>query len=160
PKRSGPAGPHRPPRLWTVGEANGRLDPLREQLPELRAWAMRLGKVHEEIERLRAFWGREVDAVDNPDRELRERLEAEWKRLGARLEHEVLELRSDGIEIKDLGSGLVDFYARIDGEIVFLCWQRDEDFVNHWHRLSGGYRTRQRLEGAAGADHHRVPHGI
>jgi hypothetical protein len=132
--------------VWTVAEANERIDALDELLPELRAWVVRLGKVHEELERLRQFWGREVGAADHPDHDLRLRLEDEWKRLGRRLEQEVLRLRADGIEVKDLESGLVDFYGRQDGELVFLCWQRGEPTVGHWHPLTGGYRTRRPIE--------------
>ncbi len=155
-KGPGEIRPFRPPRIWSVEEANERLDHLRELLPELRAWAVRLGKVHEEIERLRRFWGREIDAADNPDRELRVRLDGEWKRLGGRLEREVLELRRLGIEVKDLAGGLVDFYARLDGEIVFLCWQRDEAEVGHWHPLTGSYRTRRPIPDPRGRRTHHL----
>lgn len=134
-----------PPRIWTVVEANARLDGLKELLPQLKSWVVRLSKVHDELERLRGFWGREVDAADNPDREMKLRLEDEWKRLGQRLEREVLGLHDEGIEVKDLETGLVDFYARRDGDVVFLCWQRGESEVSHWHTLTGGYRTRKPL---------------
>ncbi len=135
-----------PARLWTVSEANERLDLLRELLPQLKAWVVRLTKVHDELERLARFWGKEADAKDNPDRELKLRLDDEWKRLGERLEGEVLKLREEGIEIKDLETGLVDFYSRLGGDVVFLCWQRGESEVGHWHPLNGGYRTRRPLE--------------
>jgi hypothetical protein len=144
-------GPHRgesPPRLWTVEEANGRLAALRELLPQLRAWAVRLAKVHDELGRLKEFWGKEVDATDSPDRDLWVRLEDEWTRLGQRLEQEVLRLQTDGIEVKDLETGLVDFYSLRGGEVIFLCWQRGEAEVGHWHTLSGGFRTRRPIEGS------------
>lgn len=130
-----------------MAEANDRLDHLRELLPQLRAWVVRLGKVHDELQRLAHFWGRETDAVDNPDRELKLRLDDEWKRLGQRLESEVLRLQAEGIEVKDLETGLVDFYSRRDGELVFLCWQRGESEVGHWHLLSGSFRTRKPIGG-------------
>jgi hypothetical protein len=132
-----------PARFWTVEEANERLDLLRELLPQLKAWVVRLTKVHDELERLSRFWGKETDALDNPDRELKLRLDDEWSRLGQRLEGEVLRLKAEGIEIKDLETGLVDFYSRREGEVVFLCWQRGESEVGHWHALNGGYRTRR-----------------
>lgn len=147
-----PKGPGRgrraaPARLWTVDEANGRLEHLRELLPQLKSWVVRLGKVHDELDRLNRFWGREIDASDNPDRELKIRLDDEWKRLGQRLETEMLQLQSEGIELKDLESGLVDFYSRRDGEVVFLCWQRGETEVGHWHALEGSFRTRRPISG-------------
>lgn len=132
-----------PPRLWTVTEANARLPELEELLPRLQGWARRLAEVHEERERLAEFWGAEADAEDQPDHELKSRLDAEWKHLGRRLEEAVGSLRNEGIEVKDLGSGLVDFYAMEAGELVFLCWQRGEPTVGFYHPLTGGYKSRR-----------------
>ncbi len=143
----GDAPPVGPPRLWTVDEANARLAGLEELLPRLRGWLTRLAEVHEERERLAAFWGSEADAPDQPDHELKSRLDAEWKHLSRRLDEAVGALRAEGIEVKDLGTGLVDFYAMKDGELVFLCWQHGEPAVSYFHTLTGGFRSRQPIEG-------------
>lgn len=134
-----------PGRLWTVEQANGRLDGIRETLPKLRAWVARLRKLHDELHRLSEFWGKELDAPDHPDRELRMRLDDEWQSLTRRLEAEVGALQEEGIEVKDLESGLVDFYSLVRGEVVFLCWQRGEESVSFYHTLEGGYRNRRPL---------------
>ena len=134
-----------PDRLWSVDQANRRLETMRETLVRLRAWVVRLRKVHDELHRLAGFWGRELDAPDNPDRELRDRLTEEWRTLTSRLESEVAELQGEGIEVKDLESGLIDFYGLVDGEVVFLCWQRGEEEVAFYHTLDGGYRSRRPL---------------
>jgi hypothetical protein len=134
-----------PPRLWTVEEANARLSELRALLPQLKAWATRLGVVHEELQRLASFWGKELESNDNPDFALRHRLDEEWQSLSRRLEQEVLRLHEEGIEVKDLEVGLADFYSRLDGEVVFLCWRRGEEEVAFWHPLQGGYRNRRPL---------------
>ena len=138
----------RPPRLWTVAEANGRLSGLEELLPRLQGWVVRLAEVHQERERLASFWGAEADAEDQPDHELKSRLDAEWRHLGRRIDEAVASLRAEGIEVKDLGSGLVDFYAMQDGELVYLCWQRGESSVGFYHTLTGGFRSRRPLADA------------
>jgi len=140
------APPVGPPRLWTVAEANARLSELEELLPRLHGWANRLTEVHEERERLTTFWGSEADAEDQPDHELKSRLDAEFKHLGRRLDEAVGSLRAEGIEVKDLESGLVDFYAMRDGELVYLCWKRGEASVGFYHSLHGGYRSRRPIE--------------
>ncbi len=137
--------PSSPPRLWTVEEANERIEALSDLLPQLRGWAVRLGEVHGELRRLAQFWGHDVEASDNPDRELRVRLEAEWRNLSLRLEEAVESLRSEGIEVKELETGLIDFYAMRDGELVLLCWRRGEPAVAFYHTLEGGFRSRQPL---------------
>jgi hypothetical protein len=134
-----------PARFWTVEEANARLVELKEFMPQVRARVVRLRKVHEELQRLAGFWGKEVDATDSPDHSLKARLDTEWATLSRQLEEEVSKLQSEGIEVKDVESGLVDFYGLQDGEVVFLCWQRGEDEVGYYHSLEGGFRNRRPL---------------
>jgi len=136
-----------PPRLWTVAEANARLSELEELLPRLQGWVSRLAEVHEQRERLATFWGAEADAEDQPDHELKARLDAEWKHLSRRLDEAVGSLRDEGIEVKELGTGLVDFYSMQEGELVFLCWQRGEPSVGFYHTLTGGFRSRRPIAG-------------
>jgi hypothetical protein len=55
-----------------------------------------------------------------------------------------------GVEVKDPERGLIDFYSRRDGEVVYLCYLLGEPDVTWWHTLGGGFAGRQRLEGGAG----------
>lgn len=146
-----------PPRLWTVAEANGRIADLAELLPRLRGWVTRLGEVHGELDRLAEFWGREVDAPDHPDHELKGRLDAEWRNLTRRLEEVATSLRNEGIELKDLEHGLVDFYGVVRGELVFLCWQRGEATVGYYHPISGSSRDRRPIPDEVRATSVRPP---
>jgi len=50
-----------------------------------------------------------------------------------------------GAHVKDLDSGLVDFYSHRGSEVVFLCWKEGENEIRHWHSLEGGFRNRQPL---------------
>lgn len=54
------------------------------------------------------------------------------------------ELEAVGVEIKDYRIGLIDFFSRYDGRIVYLCWKLDEGpTLAWWHDLNGGFRGRQ-----------------
>jgi hypothetical protein len=139
-----------PAKLWTVSEADRRLDGLRELLPRLRAWAVRLQAIVEERERLASFWGPELNAPDHPDHGLLDRLDRETLTLRGQLDQEILALHAEGIQVKDLDAGLVDFYGLVDQEVVFLCWRRGEPAVGYYHRLDGGFRTRRPLQANAG----------
>lgn len=134
-----------PPRLWTADEANARLPALRELLPQLRSWATRLMEVQAELARLAQFWGEELASRDHPDHGLSERLEAEGRNLARRLDEAVGALRAEGIEVKQLETGLVDFFGLVDGELVFLCWRSDEREVAFYHPLGGGFAGRRPL---------------
>ena len=144
-----PPDPHthlpQPARLWTVAEANRRIASLGELLPRLRRWALRLVEVHAETARLTAFWGPEVDAADHVDHERKTQLDLEERHLARRLEEAIAALRGEGIEVKDLDRGLVDFYGLVGGELVFLCWEPSETEVGFYHPLDSGYRTRRPL---------------
>jgi hypothetical protein len=48
-----------------------------------------------------------------------------------------------GVLLKDARTGLVDFPAYRDGELVELCWQLGEDRVAHWHRAGEGFAGRK-----------------
>lgn len=141
--RVGPVPSGHGPRPWTLDEANARLPDLRETLPNLRSWVVRLRKVHSERQRLSEFWGKEYGSPDQPDRPLKERLDEEEQELTQRLEEALEGLDRDGIEVKDLDSGLVDFRSVRDGEPVYLCWKRGEGSVAYYHTLDGGFRSRQ-----------------
>ncbi len=134
-----------PARFWTVEQANGRLGQLSELLPQLRAWVVRLRRVHDELKRLAEFWGKDFEASDHPDQALRHRLEEEWQNLTRRLQEAVTSLSAEGIEVKNLDTGLLDFFSLMNGEVVFLCWQRGEEEVAFYHTLEGGYRSRRPL---------------
>ncbi len=143
----GPSEPglRSPARLWTPEQASVRALELAERVGELRSWAVRLREVHAELERLKAFWGREFESPDHPDRALRERLVGEWTKVHDDLEAEVERLAKEGIEVKDLDAGLLDFYALVGGEVVFLCWRVGEEEVAFYHSLTGGFRNRRPL---------------
>lgn len=143
----------RPPRLWTPEEANRRLLDLAELLPRLRGWVIRLGEVHSELKRIAEFWRNDAEAEDHVDHELKARLDAEWRHLTRRLEEAVNGLHEEGIEVKELEQGTVDFYGVVDGEVVFLCWQRGEPEVGFYHPISGSFRDRRPLPAEGRSPH-------
>ena len=55
------------------------------------------------------------------------------------------ELSSVGCVFKGFDDGLVDFYSKLDGRDVFLCWRLGESEIAHWHELDSGFAGRQSL---------------
>jgi hypothetical protein len=75
--------------------------------------------------------------VERRKRELRQRVaryEAGWRRV-----------QGLGGVIKDARAGLVDFYGRIEGKLVWLCWRYGEESVGYYHDLDSGYAGRRAL---------------
>jgi hypothetical protein len=55
-------------------------------------------------------------------------------------------LGGDGIELKDISRGLIDFPCLRDGRLVLLCWQLGEpESIEWWHEAEAGFAGRQRL---------------
>jgi hypothetical protein len=56
-------------------------------------------------------------------------------------------LVSQGIQVKDVDTGLVDFPAlRTTGEEVYLCFKLGEPSIDYWHRIEDGFGGRQPVE--------------
>ena len=68
---------------------------------------------------------------------------AELRALIDALNADLEALQAEGCVVKDIGSGLVDWYARKDGRDVFLCWKLGEKSVAYWHELETGFAGRR-----------------
>ena len=55
-------------------------------------------------------------------------------------------LESQGIVIRDIDRGLIDFPAVVDGQEAFLCWELGEESVDFWHGPEEGFSSRQPLD--------------
>lgn len=53
-----------------------------------------------------------------------------------------------GVELRDVEAGIVDFPARMRGEMVYLCFRLGEGSVQYWHREAERFGERQRLSEA------------
>ncbi len=47
------------------------------------------------------------------------------------------EVQKLGVQVPDLDAGIVEFPARLGGEIVHLVWQRGQGAITEYHRLTG-----------------------
>ena len=72
-------------------------------------------------------------------------LKEEVASLFQQLEDGWAEVSGLGCVIKDPRIGLVDFYGRVDGELVFLCWRFGEEAIAHYHGLEEGFSGRKPL---------------
>jgi hypothetical protein len=58
----------------------------------------------------------------------------------------VAEIQACGCEIKDIESGLVDWYAQVGGRDVYLCWRFGEKEVAFFHELDTGFAGRRPID--------------
>ena len=131
------------PRTYTVEEANGALADVRRLVQRIVETAPLLPELQEEariaeMKAARATAGAaEVEAVAAAAQRLRA---AEMSVAVA-----LRSLEEMDVVLKDATTGLVDFYADRDGEVVELCWRLGEDSVANWHRVGEGFVGRKPL---------------
>jgi hypothetical protein len=119
------------PRLNVlISEQLGRRDAIESKLAVLAA---RLGDAPSDL-----------DPTPADPREVAS-LRAETKALIIAYRDGWSELEGMGAVVKDPRKGLVDFYGRVDGELVWLCWQYGEPEVSHYHGLEEGFSGRKAI---------------
>ncbi|HLV68133.1 MAG TPA: DUF2203 domain-containing protein [Polyangiaceae bacterium] len=128
--------------MFTIPEVNALIPTLNlivaQQLREQSEIEQRLAELTQRIGRTPDTL--ELTSTDVPDvrrlkRELRERIrryESGWQRV-----------RALGGIVKDPQIGLVDFFGRVEGRPVWLCWRYGEDSLAYYHELDAGYRGRR-----------------
>ncbi|HZD74562.1 MAG TPA: DUF2203 domain-containing protein [Actinomycetota bacterium] len=121
---------------WTVEEANAALD-----------------RVRATVRRIQELAG---TRREQPSREMAARIHGNGQRNGQRLgvaSRQAAELRAaldelsaEGILLRDVDNGLVDFPARSpSGRPYWLCWLVDEPEVAWWHWPETGFAGRRSL---------------
>jgi len=64
----------------------------------------------------------------------------------AELQRVVDQIESQGVIVRDVRTGLIDFRSIRDGRTIFLCWRRGEPLrIEWWHPTSTGIAGRRRL---------------
>jgi len=137
-----PAGGH---PVFTLEAVNALLPRLRvlmhaqmERRAEIERCLERLAQVLGGVpESVRVEEG-DSDEVRSLKRELAgkvERYQSAWQ-----------EVEETGAVLKDPRTGLLDFYGRVDGKLVWLCWKYGEEAVTHYHGLDEGFSGRRPIE--------------
>ena len=132
----------RPVRHFTPDEANAALEhvrPLVERLVAQRAEHIAALERQEELERKIRGNGGGIPPAQLAD------ATAEVEAHARRLAKLVDEINEHGAEVKDIETGLIDFPALRNGEMVLLCWQLGEDEIGFWHRADDGFAGRRPL---------------
>jgi hypothetical protein len=55
------------------------------------------------------------------------------------------DIQTLGAVVKDTSLGLLDFYGRFEGRLVWLCWRYGENKLGYYHELDTGFSGRRAL---------------
>jgi hypothetical protein len=137
-----------PRKFFTIDEANATLPLVRAITGDLVELSRHVIERRERLNLLTA--GREVHSEDPYTQELAQ-VQQEIEQDIERLQGYVEELRQIGVEPKNPAEGIVDFPARLEGRVVYLCWQLGEPEVLHWHEIDAGFAGRQPIFAQVGS---------
>ncbi|MBL9083102.1 MAG: DUF2203 domain-containing protein [Planctomycetales bacterium] len=129
-------------KLFTLDEANATLPLVRAIVIDVVVLAQEVVERRRRLASLKT--GRKQESRSVYSDELAH-VEQELEHDRERLMEYAQELLALGVELKDVMTGLVDFPARKDGRIVYLCWKLDEPEVGHWHELDAGFAGRREI---------------
>ena len=110
-------------------------------LPDIRRWLEQIAAINEQLAKLDlrlsglAGSGNDVGGETvNASVKLQADSQAVFRQFAIR-----------EIQIKNVDRGLIDFPALRNGKEIFLCWEKDEEDIQHWHDLESGYSGREPL---------------
>jgi len=132
--------------LFSIDEANHAIARIRPRLHRLRAQKREFDRL--EARRSVLLIATQGAGAGNPDTLELATLETKRRRLGQVIARALGELAEEGALVKDLDTGLCDFYALRGDRLVFLCWRLDEPELAHWHGIEEGFAGRRPLKNA------------
>jgi len=129
-------------RVFTVAEANRLIPRLSELIEEIKKTRDVILALEVEIDALELIAGKDTKQPSSP---AHKKLE-EYNRAVDRFYRLIDDIHGLGCFLKDMDVGLVDFYTKYEGRIVYLCWKMGESEIHTWHEVGRGYTYRQPLE--------------
>jgi hypothetical protein len=123
--------------FYDIDAANARLAELRPLLTALRDARDEVAAGQLRLAQLRA--------ADDTDPALVAREQEGMTITVKRMEQAVRQIDAWDVTLRDIGTGLVDFPALVNGRPIWLCWKLGEDDVGHWHELDAGIAGRKPL---------------
>jgi hypothetical protein len=134
-------------RLFSIAEVNALIPSLSALVEtQLRAQS----EIEQGLAELTQLTGKAPrslasNADDPPDvARLKQGLRDRVRRYEARW----VEVQNLGGIVKDPRIGLVDFYGKIEGRTVWLCWRYGEESIGYYHDLDSGFSGRRALTAA------------
>ena len=119
---------------YTLAEA-------RAMMPKIREWLERMNQLRHNYAEI----SQRVDSMLNTQSDVGGNSVNQSIKLLSDIQGILREFKNHEIQVKDAERGLIDFPSRRGTREVFLCWEKDEDDIAHWHELDTGYDGREPL---------------
>ena len=121
---------------FTLDEANSLIPWLVETFRKLKLLRQEYTAIQERFADLERTSGNLADG---------DKLKVSAEHLARQIEEGVEEILDQGILIRDVSRGLVDFPSHRNGREVYLCWISGEERIDYWHETDRGFSHREPL---------------
>ncbi|MCD1259327.1 DUF2203 domain-containing protein [Paenibacillus athensensis] len=129
-------------KYFTLEEANGLLPSIDRELRALQELKRRFEESYLELRRQKERRGQSGGSSEADPFFM---MEAELEFIQIEARGHIQSIHGQGIELKDIDIGLVDFPALLDGQEVLLCWRQGEDRIRYYHNRHDGFAGRKPL---------------
>lgn len=131
-------------KLFTIDEANTLIPYLEETLDTLQVHVKEVVRLKRQLEVLNLICAGDL-SHDNADfKEYSDKTGA-YHRLIGEADGMIRQIRMKGCLLRDVHTGIVDFYCRLNGRVVYLCWRKGEKRLAYWHPIGEGFGKRRPL---------------
>ncbi|UFJ42381.1 DUF2203 domain-containing protein [Brevibacillus humidisoli] len=131
-------------RYFTVEEANNLLPLLEQELLRLQKMKEEYHTLYQELLLFKKLHDHLKETKYYQDTVFTLECRLEFQEMEAQML--IKSLSQQGIQIKDIDIGLVDFPAILEGEEVLLCWKLGEERVTHYHGIHEGFAGRKQID--------------
>ena len=131
-------------REFTIEEANALVPELHRLVSRQLLAQQRLEDQLKQLHGLLGHLPRELALLGDDTPEVRS-LKEQIGQLMEEVDEGWGRIQEMGALVKDPKAGLVDFYGRVDGRLVFFCWRFGEESIEHYHELEEGFHGRKPL---------------
>ena len=119
---------------FTLDEANSLIPWLAERFRKIDTLRQEYAILQKRIADFRLTGGNASDTPWN---------ETTAEHITRQIEDGVDEILDQGIIVRDVARGLVDFPSLQDDRDIYLCWIDGEEQVKYWHEIDQGFSHRQ-----------------
>lgn len=130
-------------KVFTLEEANLLVPTVDDSVRRFRALSAEIVRTQDAIAVLQMLG---AEQAGSPERNDLVAKRAEVEELAQEFSDRLDEFNRHGCLLKDLETGLVDFYGLKDGRLIFLCWRIGESEIKYWHEISAGIAGRRSIK--------------
>lgn len=123
-------------KRFTLAEAN-------ELLPVVKRNLMQLQELSAKLEEQYVLYRKVKAGTAGDSGELLFELEGKLDFMQMEVQLYMQNFARNGVLLKMIHPGLIDFPAILDGEEVLLCWREGEPLITHYHGWQDGFAGRK-----------------